>query len=72
VTNFNQGHNGPFALKQPIPGAEVELCDKQYHLLHKLYGGAAPWWSSWSGAEKMGAKQSQTPPKNGPNKAPAS
>jgi hypothetical protein len=22
----------------------------EYHMLHELHGGAAPWWSSWSGA----------------------
>jgi hypothetical protein len=38
---FNQGHNEPFACKQPIP----ELCAKPYQLLHKLHGGATPWWS---------------------------
>jgi len=29
-SNFDQGHNGPFLWKQPIPGARAELRAKQY------------------------------------------
>jgi hypothetical protein len=31
---------GIIAWKQLIPRAGAELCAKQYHLLHKLHGGA--------------------------------
>jgi hypothetical protein len=38
------------------------------HQLHVFYGVApaprTPRWSSWSGAGKTGAEQSQTPPKS--------
>jgi hypothetical protein len=43
--NFNHGHNGPFVCKQSISRAGARRCVKQYHLLHKLHGGAASWWS---------------------------
>ena len=39
----------------------AELCAKQYRLVHKLHDGAAPWWSSWSRAEKTGTERCQTP-----------
>jgi hypothetical protein len=40
-SNFNQGHNGLFACKQHVSRAGARLCVKQYHLLYKLYNGAA-------------------------------
>jgi hypothetical protein len=32
-------------------------------LLQKLHDRATPWWSWWSGVEKIGVEQCQTGPK---------